>query len=430
MGKVIKNISTRFMTDPYEENLWEAFSAGSRSTAQVIIETNLRSELGKQIKRPLGGPKNFTHFNNIMFNTAQLETLPTPENINVDTSVILGKSAKKPLHLEIPICVSGMAYGFALSEKAKIALARGTAMSGTATNTGYGPYLAGERKAARYLIFQYSRGNWSKEPEIIKQADMVEIQLGQGAMGGTGEVLKQNKMNAKMKRLLKLKPGEDAILHARLPEITSPAQLGDLVTEIRNITGGVPVGIKIAAGNDLERDLAHILEAGVDFVSVDGAQGGSSGALPTLEDDFGLPTLYALCRAVKFLEQEQVRDKVSLIISGGLKTPGEYLKALALGADAIAIGTIALFAMAHTQVFKALPFEPPIEVVFQEGKYKDKLNAQKAAKNLASYLLSSVEEMKTATRALGKDSFGSLNKSDIFALDRQTAEITGLPLGY
>ncbi|MTI82960.1 MAG: FMN-binding glutamate synthase family protein [Firmicutes bacterium] len=429
-GRVIKGISTRFMTDPYKENLWEAFSAGSRSTPQVIVETNLRSELGRQIKRPLGGPKNYPDFSRVMFNPAQLETFPTPEDKNVETSVVLGRCAQKPLRLDIPIYVSGMAYGFALSEKAKIALARGTAMACTATNSGYGPYLAEERKAAKHLIMQYSRGKWSKEPEILKNADMIEIQLGQGAMAGTGEVLKQANMNAKMIRLLGLKPGENAVLHASLPEISSPDQLGNLVAEIRSITGGVPVGIKIAAGNDLENDLTHILEADVDFVSIDGAQGGSSGALPILEDDFGLPTLYALCRAVKFMEQEQVRGDISLIISGGLKTPGDYLKALALGADAVAIGTIALFAMAHTQVFKALPFEPPIEVVFQEGKYKDKLNVEKGARNLASYLLSSVEEMKTATRALGKDSFSSLNKSDLFALDKQTAEIAGMPLGY
>lgn len=428
-GRVIKNISTRFMTEPYKENLWEVFSAGSRTTPQVV-ETNLRAELGRKIKRPIGGPKRFPDFSGIMFNVAQLDTFPTSEEREVDTSVVLGRYARKPLRLDIPILVSGMAYGFALSEKARIALARGTAMAGTALNTGYGPYLAEERKAAKYLIMQYNRGNWSREPEILKKADMIEIQLGQGAMGGIGEVFKQETMDRKMIRLLGLKPGENAVLHARLPEISAPGQLGNLVEELRAITGGVPIGVKIAAGNDLERDMAHILEAGAEFITIDGAEGGSSGSLPILEDDFGLPTLYALCRAVEFLEQQQVRDEISLIISGGLKTPGNYLKALALGADAVAIGTMALFAMGHTQVFRALPFEPPIEVVFQGGKYKDKLDVEKGAGNLAGYLLSSVEEMKEAVRALGKDSISSVDKSDLFALDRQTAEIAGIPLGY
>lgn len=429
-GRLAKSVTTRFMTEPYEENLWEAFSAGARITPQVIVETNLRAELGKKIMRPFGGPKQFPDFSNIMFNVAQLDTFPTPENVEVDTSVVLGRRARRPLRLAIPILISGMAYGFALSDKSKVALARGAAMAGTATNTGHGPYLPEERKAAKYLIIQYNRGNWSKEPEILQRADAVEIQLGQGALAGTGETFKQDKMEPKLIRLLGLKPGEDAVVHARMPGIKSPRELGNLVEEIREITGGVPVGVKIAAGNDLEKDLAYILEAGVDFVTVDGAQGGTAGAAPILEDDFGLPTIYALCRAARFLEQQQVKDRISLIIGGGLKTPGDYLKALALGADAVAIGTIALWAMTHTQVFHSLPYEPPVQVVFELGKDKHKLDVQKGARNLAAYLLSSVEEMKIATRALGKKATGSVNRDDLFAMDEQTAQIAGISRAY
>jgi len=428
--RIVNNATTRIMTEPYEENMWEVISAGSRTTPQVIVETNLRAELGRKILRPFGGPKKFPNFSNIMFNVAQLETLPTPEGTEIDTAVVLGKNAERPLRLDIPLIISGMAYGFALSDRAKVALARGATLAGTATNTGYGPLLPEERAAARHLILQYNRGHWSKDPETLKQADMIEIQLGQGALAGTGEIFKQDKMSKKLIRLLGLKPGENAIVHARLPEITSPRQLNGLVEELRATTGGVPVGIKIAAGNDLEKDMAHALEAGVDFITVDGAQGGTSGAAPILEDDFGLPTLYALCRATAFLEQHQARDQVSLIIGGGLKTPGDYLKALALGADAVAIGTIALWAMTHTQVFHSLPYEPPVQVVLEQGKDKDKLDIEKGGRNLASYLLSSVDEMKLAVRALGKKSIREVNKNDLFALDRQTAEIADIPQGY
>lgn len=429
-GRAIKKFSTRLLTEPYKKNLWEAFSAVARTTPQTVVETSLRAEMGKKIKRPLGGPKNFPDFSNILFNPAQLQTFPLDESTPVDGSVTIGRHAQKPVRLEIPIIISGMAYGLALSEKAKIALAKGATMAGTATNSGQGPFLQEERQAARTLILQYNRGHWVKEPDILKQADMIEIQLGQGAMAGSGEIFKQNAMDKKMIRLLQLKPGEDAILHASQHKISSPGELGGLVKEIRSITEGIPVGVKIAAGNDLENDMAYIVEAGADFISIDGAQGGTHGTLPILEDDFGLPTLYALCRAVKFLEEEQIRDEVDLIISGGLKTPGDYLKALALGANAVAIGTVALFAMTHTQVFKALPYEPPIEVVFLKGKYQHKLNIDKGAQNLAAYLLSSADEMKTAARALGKNRLQAVDKNDLFTLDRQTAEIAGIDVGY
>ncbi len=429
-GRAFRRVATLFMTEPYESNLWEVISAGARTSPQVIVETNIRAEKGNKIMRPFGGPKEFPHFNGIMFDVAQLDTFPTPEDTDISTSVILGPRARRPLKLEIPIIISGMAYGFGLSEKSKLALARGASLAGTAINTGFGPLLPEERKAARYLILQYSRGKWAKDPETLKQADMIEIQLGQGALAGTGEVFKREKMDRKLIRLLDLKPGEDAVLHARLPEITSPRQLEMVVRNLKEVSGGVPVGVKIAAGNKLERDLAYILEAGADFITVDGAQGGTAGAPPVLQDDFGLPTLIALCRAVKFLERQKAKKEVSLIISGGLKTPGEYLKALALGADAVAIGTIALWAMTHTQVFHSLPYEPPVQVVYYQGKDKDKLNVEKGALNLANYLKSAVEEMKIATAALGKKSLAEVNKNDLFAIDERTAAIAGIPLAW
>ncbi|WP_051273706.1 FMN-binding glutamate synthase family protein [Desulfotruncus alcoholivorax] len=429
-GQVTKFITTRFMTEPYNENLWEAFSAGARITPQVIVETNIRSELGRKISRPFGGPKKFPDFSSIMFNVDQLSTLPTVLEKEIDSSVVLGKLANRPVTLDIPILISGMAYGLALSDKAKVALAKGASMAGTATNTGYGPFLPEERAAAKHLILQYNRGNWSKGPETLKKADLIEIQLGQGATAGTGEKFHRKDLDKKLIRLLGLSPGENAVVHSRMPEINSPRELGNLVNRLRETTDGVPIGVKIAAGNDLEQDMAHIIEAGADFITVDGAQGGSSGAAPILEDDCGLPTIFAVCRAARFLEQQQVRDRISLIISGGLKTPGDYLKAMALGADAVAIGTIALWAMAHTQVFKSLPFEPPVQVVFADGKDKDKLDVDKGARNLASYLLSSVAEMKLATMALGKTALNAVDKNDLFALDESTAKIANIKLAY
>ncbi|MFZ5646633.1 MAG: FMN-binding glutamate synthase family protein [Bacillota bacterium] len=428
-GRAVKRALYRFMTDTYDENLWEVISAGIRTSPQVILETNLRSERGKTINRPIGGPKRFPDFSGLMFNVAQLSTLPVPGDVPVETSVVLGKRAARPLKLDIPIIVSAMAYGLSLSEKAKIALAKGATLAGTATNTGEGPFLASERKAARRLIIQYNRGSWNKDPEILRQADMIEIQIGQGARAGTGHVEKYREMDNEVRKRFGLRPGQDVVINARMPGLASPGQLVKIVSDLREMTGGVPIGVKIAAGNSLEEDLAFILEAGADVIAIDGAQGGTGGSLPILQDDFGLPTLYALCRAARFLEGRGVKNRVSLIISGGLKTPGDYLKALALGADAVAIGTTALFAMTHTQVLKALPFEPPVQVVYQSGRYKGRLEVEKGARHLANYLVSCAGEMKEAARALGKTALSQVSRDDLLALDRTTAEIAGVPCG-
>ena len=429
LGRAARQTISKFMTEPYDENLWEVISAGVRATPQVILETNLRAEKGETILRPIGGPKRFPDFSGLMFNVAQLSTLPTPEDVPVKTSVVLGKRAARPLKLDIPIIISAMAYGFALSEKAKVALAKGSALAGTATNTGEGPFLPSERKAAKNLIIQYNRATWNKEPEILKQTDMIEIQLGQGARAGIGIVLKSGEIDKEVKKILGLSPGQCAVTHAGLPGMSSPGRLAEIVSELRKITGGVPIGVKIAAGNSLEEDLTFILEAGADVITIDGAQGATVHSLPILQDDFGLPTLYALCRAARFLEKQGVKDQVSLIISGGLKTPGDYLKALALGADAVAIGSIALFAMTHTQALKALPFDPPIQVVYQKGRYKDRFDGEKGARHLANYLVSCTEEMKEAARALGKTALSRVSKDDLFALNERTAQIAGVPYG-
>lgn len=426
-GRAGRQAIKKFMTEPYDKNLWEVISAGARTTPQIIVETNLRAQTGNKVLRPIGGPKKFPDFSGLMFNVAQLATLPTSEDVEVKTSVVLGKKANKPLELDIPIIISGMSYGFILSEKAKIALARGSALAGTATNTGQGPFLPSERRAARHLILQYNRGSWSKEQEVLRQADLIEIQLGHASRAGIGDTVKYRDLDPELRKRLSLKPGQDAVSHSCQPGMSAPEQLADIVRKLRRTTKGVPIAVKIAAGNSLEEDLEFILEAGVDVITIDGKPGGSGGSLPILQDDFGLPTLYALCRAVDFLERQQVKDQVQLIISGGLYTPGDYLKALALGADTVAIGSIALFAMAHTQVLEALPFEPPIQIVYHDGSFKDKFDVEKGARHLANYLKSCVEEMKEGVRALGKTGIDQLSKDDLFALDRKTAEIAGVP---
>ncbi|CEP66989.1 Aldolase-type TIM barrel [Moorella glycerini] len=417
------------MTDPYEENFWEFVSASTRTGLQKIVETNLRAQQGQLIQRPFGSPWRFPGTDGLVFNLAQLAKLPVEESVPVNTKVTLGPQAARPLKISMPIIVSGMAYGLALSEKAKIALARGASLAGTATNTGEGPFLPSERQAARHLIVQYNRGGWNHNPRILKQADMVEIQFGQAARGGLGHSINYDEIPPKGRHLLGLKPGQAAVTHARMPGIKDPQKdLPPLVTRLRHLTGGVPIGAKIGAGNDLEKDLAILLEAGVDFIAIDGAGAATKGSPPIVQDDFGVPTVYAVNRAATFLKKHGVKDKVSLIAGGGLVTPGDFLKILALGANAVYIGTIALFALTHTQVLKAMPWEPPVQVVFAQGRYQDQLDVDKAAHNLANFLRACNAEIMAGVRALGKKSVRQVNKTDLAALDPVTARALGIPL--
>lgn len=414
------------MTDLYDENLWEFVSASTRVTPQMIVETNLRSEEGKVINRPLGTPRRFPSLDSLMFNFAQLASLPTPGDVPIDTSVVIGKKAAKPIFLRTPILVSGMAYGYGLSENFKIALAKGASLAGTATNTGEGPWLPKEREAAKYLILHYNKGHWSKTVDILKQADAIEIQMGQGALGGVAHYMAANKIDAKLRRQFQLKPGENAVIHARQPGLNDPKQLSRLVNELREITAGVPIGIKLAAGKNLETDLEIAVESGIDYIACEGAEAATKGSAPILQDDFGLPVVFAIARAGKYLRDLGVKDRVSLIVSGKLRSPGDFLKAIALGADAVYIGTMALFAASHTQVLKALPFEPPTQIAWYDGKFQKKYKINEGAHSLARFINSCTAEMQEGIMALGKTSLQEVNKDDLMALDPVIAEATGV----
>lgn len=432
--KAVKEISNNavktIMTDLYEENLWEFVSAATRTGLQNIVETNLRAEQGKLIERPLGSPRKFPSLDSLMFNFAQLHSLPTPGDRPVDLSVTIGPKAAKPLVLNTPIIVSGMAYGYALSEAFKVALAKGASLAGTATNTGEGAWLDSERKAADKLILQYNRGHWSKETHILRQADAIEIQFGQGAIGGAAHILPAVSVDKTLRKAYGLKANEDVVVHARQPQVHNPKQLRQLVKHLRETTEGIPIGIKIGAGKYVEADLAIAIESDVDFIALCGTAAATKGSPPILQDDFGLPTVFALSRASRFLAEQEVKDQVSLIAGGKLLTPGDFLKAIALGADAVYIGTMALFATAHTQVLNSIPFEPPTQIAWYNGKSQNKFKVEQGAKFLANYLKSCNLELAEGIRALGKTSLQEVNKDDLMALDPLIAEATGVAPAY
>ncbi len=419
----------RLLKDPYPENLMEMYNVFAKVGFQNVMEADIRGSTGEPLERPFGSPRKLSEWDKLMLNPVYLSRKPVVESVAVDTKVILGPQAKRPLTIDIPILITGMAYGIGLSLNAKIALAKASDLVNTAVNTGVGPFLGEERKHTKRLIIQYNRGSWNKSEEIIRQADMIEIQLGYGALGSIPVFHKPWNLSPEFHEYLKLPPGEGLREDAVLSDAGSQAELGQLVSYLRKLTNGVPIGVKIGATHYLERELDIITAANIDFLTIDGAEAGINYGPGILADDVGLPTLPALSRTVSYLNGKGLKNKVSLIISGGLATPGHFLKALALGADAVAVGTVILMALAHTQTVKVIPWEPPTDLVYDLGKSKGKLDVDLGAKSAANFLTSCKLEIVAAMRCLGWSSLKELSVNDLCALTPELAGITGAQSG-
>jgi methylamine---glutamate N-methyltransferase subunit C len=424
----VGRFTKRLMADRYPENIWEMVSALTRTSPRIVVENSLRASSGGVIERPFGSPRKFLDFDGLIFSPAQLATLPAPEDAPVDMMTTIGPLAQRPLILKIPVMAGAMGYGIGVSENVKIAIAKGTAAVGTATNSGEGPLLPEERAHAAHYILQYNSGHWAKEPETLQQADAIEIHIGQGATAGAASRIPSKYIDGRARELLQVPDGEGLIIPSRHAEIVKPQDLKLLVDRLRSVTQGVPIGVKMCASGKLEADLEVAIQAGVDFISLDGGQAGTKGGPPILEDDFGLPTIFALSRAVHYLKKRGVKDRISLLIGGGISTPGQCLKALALGADAVFMGTALLWAMTHEQVTKAIPWEPPTQLAYYTGSQKKAFDIEKAAHSLENFLVSFVEEMKVAIRALGKTSLRDVNADDLVALDEWTSTVTKVRL--
>ena len=419
----------RLLSDKYHENLMELWSAVRRTSVQTILEISLRAEEGKLIQRPLGSAKLLPHYDTLMFVAAQMARFPKEANVPIDMKVTLGSKAGKPLKIDIPLMISGMGFGVGLSEEAKRALARAAKQLGTATNSGEGPFLKEEREEAGKFIWQISRGTWGRSPEGIAAADMLEVQMGQGGRMGPYTV-EPNSVKGKAQKLMGISPLESVVTAAVIPGISTPWDWPKYVTDLRAEAAGKPISIKIMATGGLERDLAVCLEAGFDVIVLDGAQGGESGASPMICDDFGIPSLLALVRAERFLSEQGARKDVSLVVAGGYATTGECLKAIALGANAIYLGTVPLFALTHKQIHKVLPWEPLTQLVWYDSPYKQQLDINLASKSVANVLKSMALEMEEGVRALGKTALSDVGPNDLVALDEWTAQVTGVKRAY
>lgn len=422
---VTDTMMNRMLQEPYTENVFSMVTIARKVGPRNLVEAGMRAESGKPLERPLGSPVVLSHWDELLLNPVHLFRLPTPDTEEIKTAVTIGPRARRPLEVNIPILISGMSYGGALSLKAKIALARGATLAGTATNSGEAPLVEDERQEAKYFIGQYNRGGWMNTPAQLSRLDAIEIQLGQGAQAAAPMKTPSDMIGKDFRGTFHLKPGESAEIHSRLDDVNSRGDFIKLVERLRE-DYGVPVGFKFAASHYLEKELDIAVEAGVDYIVVDGAEAGTHGGPTTLQDDVGLPTLYALSRTVRYLASLGVKDDTSVIAAGGLVNPGHFLKALALGADSVYIGTIALVAMLQTQMGKALPFEPAPQVPLYSGKFKEDLDVDRGAENLARFLKSCVEEMRLTAYALGKTGLDQFAREDLVCVDRDLAQALGV----
>ncbi|WP_408021920.1 FMN-binding glutamate synthase family protein [Siminovitchia thermophila] len=430
MKQIVKQVGKIIFTDSYQENIIELLPGLKHMGIQNTLENNLRAETGDLLNRPLGSSKSWPHFDPITFIPAQTTPFPVSTEEEVDVSVTIGPKAKKPMKIKIPLMIGGMAYGVALSEKARVALATAANNIGTAINSGEGGILSEELNEAGKFILQFSKTEWGKDEQIIKRADMIEIKLGQGAKLGMGSKISPKNLTGKARKIMELQEDEDAIIHEHFFDDQTIKDLKELVDELRSLTDGVPIGVKIGAGGKIEEDIDHLLEMGVDVIAIDGAQAATHSSPPILADDFGIPTLHAVVRASNHLKRRKMQKRVSLIISGGLLVPGHFLKVLALGADAVYLGSAILFALSHTQVTRAMPFEPPTQVVWHEGKFKNQFNMEEGAKTTEKFLSASTEEIKIALRAMGKRSLSELSRNDLTSYDELTAKMIGIPYTF
>ena len=275
----------------------------------------------------------------------QLNPQPLESDVDVNTQTVIGKSAKKPLVIESPVYITHMSFG-ALSRETKIALAKGSAAVKTAQCSGEGGILPEEMENAYKYIFEYVPNRYSATGDNLKNADAIEIKIGQSTKPGLGGQLQGEKVTEEIAQIRKKPLGKDIHSPATIPEVNSKEDLKNLVDELRMKSHGRPIGLKFAAGR-IENDLSHVLYAEPDFITIDG-RGGSTGASPKLiRDSTSVPTIYALSRARKYLDEHD--SEIDLTITGGLRVSSDFAKALAMGADAIAIGTAAMIATACQQ---------------------------------------------------------------------------------
>ena len=365
-------------------------------------------------------------WDDIQLLTAQLHKVPLLDDADIGTQVIIGPNAKKPLVLDRPLFVSDMSFG-ALSEEAKVSLAKGAELAGTGICSGEGGMLPDEQAANSRYLYELASARFGYSMDKVQKCQAFHFKCGQGAKTGTGGHLPGNKVLGKIAEVRGLAEGEPAISPPRFPDWENIEDYRKFAEEVREATGGIPIGVKLSAQH-IEKDIQAALDIGVDYIILDG-RGGGTGAAPLIfRDNISVPTIPALARARRFLDQ-QGRPDISLVITGGLRLPADFIKAMALGADAIAVSNSAIQAIGCLGMRACHTNNCPVGIATQKPELRARIKIEKGAQQLNNFFRASTELMQVMARACGHTHLNQFNHNDLTTWKREMADLSGVAYG-
>ncbi len=364
-------------------------------------------------------------WDDIQFQTAQLSPSPQFEDVDVNTELVIGPKAKKPLKLNIPLFVSDMSFG-SLSEEAKIALAKGAEMAGTGICSGEGGMLPEEQAENSRYFYELASARFGFSMNKLTKVQAFHFKAGQGAKTGVGGHLPGEKVKGKIAEVRELEEGKSAISPPKFDDLVTPNDFKKMSDEVRELTGGIPIGFKLSA-NHIEENIQFALDAEADYIILDG-RGGGTGAAPTvLRDHISIPTIPSLAKARNYLNSKGVgSDEVTLIITGGLRTAPDFAKALALGADGIAVSNSAIQAIGCIGMRACNTNNCPVGIATQKGGLRARFEIEKSAAMLSNFFHGTTELMKILARACGHTSFEEFSPYDLVTWKRDMHYLTGI----
>lgn len=373
----------------------------------------------------MGVPRHeLPRWDDLQIMVAQMASKPLMEDHSVSTELVIGPDAKKPLTLKIPLFVSDMSFG-ALSEEAKVALARGAELSGTGICSGEGGMLPEEQAENSRYFYEFASAQFGYKEALLQKVQAFHFKGGQGAKTGTGGHLPGNKNKGKISQVRNIPEGQPAISPPTFKDLSTVSDFKRFADRVREITGGIPVGFKLSA-NHIEKDIQFALDASADYIILDGRGGGTGAAPEIFRNHISVPTIPALARARRYLDEQGASGRVTLIITGGLRVPIDFVKAMALGADGIAISNSAMQAIGCVAARMCNTNNCPTGIATQKEELRKKLNIEKSAMQLNNFFTASVELMQVMARACGHDSLNQFNNDDLATWHREMALLSGV----
>lgn len=373
----------------------------------------------------MGVPRHLLpHWDDIQVMVAQMATQPLMEDVAVETELVIGPQAKKPLKLKIPLFVSDMSFG-ALSEEAKVSLATGAELAGTGICSGEGGMLPEEQAANSRYFYELASAGFGYQEAKLKGVQAFHFKGGQGAKTGTGGHLPGAKNIGKIAEVRGIEAGTPAISPPTFANLHTSEDFKRFADRVREVAGGIPIGFKLSA-NHIEQDIQFALDASADYIILDGRGGGTGAAPAMFRDHISVPTIPALARARAYLDKVGASGRVTLIITGGLRVPMDFVKAMALGADGVAISNSAMQSIGCVAARMCNTNNCPAGIATQKADLRQRLNIDKASHQLKNFFEASTELMSVMARACGHNHLNQFNQQDIATWNREMAHLSGI----